>query len=124
MSLFAASQAANDGVFVRFRLNEPAGAKYYVKLGGYIHQPNWYLPEANVPADAEKARSARVAVGQFTEWFDLAAYGGKNLHGRLNLAGGIAEFPNINVRVVSELALQRCDLEIELATAARKESVV
>src|SRR6476660_5732192 len=84
---------AGDGVFVRFRLREPEKSKYYVKLSGCIHQANWSLPAADIPAAAGKDARARVAAGEFTEWFDLAAHAGKDLHPRLNLAGGIAEFP-------------------------------
>src|SRR5215213_1816516 len=82
------------GVFVRFRLREPEKSKYYVKLGGCIHQANWSLPAADIPATAGKDARARVAAGEFTKWFDLAAHAGKDLHPRVNLAGGIAEFPN------------------------------
>src|SRR5438477_3671949 len=80
--------AADDGVFVRFRLLGPAGAKYHVKLGGYSHQANWVLPAAIVPKGAETKDGLRMAAGEFTPWFDLAAHAGKNLHKRLNLAGG------------------------------------
>src|SRR4051812_47116593 len=76
---------ADDGVFVRFRLNEPTGANFYVKLGGTIHQPNWSLAPAIIPADAERANHARVPAGQFTDWFDLGKHAGANLHGRMNL---------------------------------------
>src|SRR3954465_2319771 len=96
---FAISFAtAGDGVFVRFRLREPENSKYYVKLSGCIHQANWGLPGADIPAAAGKDAPARVAAGQFTEWFDLASHAGKNLHPRLNLAGGIAELPNVIVQ--------------------------
>jgi hypothetical protein len=112
----SAAQSA-DGVFVRFRLNEPAGAKYYVKLGGYVHQPNWYLPAANIPADAEKENHARVTAGEFTGWFDLGKHAGASLHGRLNRAGGIAELPNVMVQFVTEPEDPRRSVEIELAIA-------
>jgi Beta-galactosidase trimerisation domain len=115
---------ADDGVFVRFRLQKPESARYYVKLGGYIHQPNWYLPEANIPANAEKADRARIAAGEFTGWFDLKAYAGTNLHKRLNLAGGIAEFPNITARFMVEPDSPQRDVEIELATNPDETKVV
>jgi hypothetical protein len=122
--LTAPTAMAADGVFVRFRLREPAAAKYYVKLAGYIHQANWYLPSADIPAAAEKDPQARIAAGEFTDWFDLAAYAGKNLHGRLNLAGGIAEFPNLTARFVVQPESPRRSVEIELATAPNVEKVV
>ncbi|MBA3483202.1 MAG: beta-galactosidase trimerization domain-containing protein [Pirellulales bacterium] len=120
----ARSDAAEDGVFVRFRLQQPQGAKYYVKLGGYVHTPNWYFPAADIPADAEKPDHARVAAGEFTEWFDLAAHGGASLHGRQNLAGGVAEFPNVTARFVAEPESPRRSVEIELATAPDAAKVV
>src|SRR3954447_13265663 len=95
---------ADNGVFVRFRLREPEKSKYYVKLSGCIHQANWYLPTADIPAAAGKDARARVAAGEFTEWFDLAAHAGKDLHPRVNLAGGIAEFPNVVVQFVTDPA--------------------
>src|SRR6185295_2281775 len=122
---FACSFAtAGDGVFVRFRLREPEKSKYYVKLSGCIHQANWTLPGADIPATAGKEASARVPAGEFTEWFDLAAHAGKNLHPRLNLAGGIAEFPNVIVQFITEPASPRRNVEIELATAPSTEKVV
>src|SRR4051812_12326949 len=120
----ATSAAAKDGVFVRFRLSEPAGSKYYVKLGGFIHQANWYLPATDIPHDAEKTANARIAAGQFTDWFDLAAHAGKNLHPRLNLAGGIAEFPNVTAQFVTEPTSPKRSVLIELATAPRADKIV
>src|SRR3954454_3520822 len=120
----ATSAAAKEGVFVRFRLSEPAGSKYYVKLGGFIHQANWFLPAADIPHDAEKPAKARVPPGQFTEWFDLAAHAGKNLHPRLNLAGGIAEFPNVTAQFVTEPTSPKRSVLIELATAPRADKIV
>jgi hypothetical protein len=122
---FARSFAvASDGVFVRFRLSQPEKSKYYVKLSGCIHQANWSLPGADIPATAEKELRTRVPAGEFTEWFDLAAHAGKNLHPRLNLAGGIAEFPNVIVRFVADPESPRRKVEIELATAPSPEKVV
>jgi hypothetical protein len=115
---------AGDGVFVRFRLHEPEKSKYYVKLSGCIHQANWYLPTADIPAAAEKALHMRVPADEFTEWFDLGAHAGKNLHSRLNLAGGIAEFPNVIVQFVTEPESPRRNVEIELATTPSIEKVV
>ena len=116
--------AAEDGVFVRFRLQQPEGAKFYVKLGGFIHQPNWHLPTAEIPTGADKNGFARIGAGQFTEWFDLKVYAGTNLHGRLNRAGGLAEFPNLTARFVVEPESPRREVEIELATAPEETKVV
>src|SRR5918997_243869 len=80
--------------------------------GGFIHQPNWQLPGATVPAGAEKKDGPRVASGEFTPWFDLAAHAGKHLHGRHNRSGGIAEFPNVTARFVVEPEAPRRAVEI------------
>lgn len=109
--------ASEEGVFVRFRLLKPEDARYYVSLGGYIHEPNWVLPSRAVPDGADKSGGSRVPAGTFTEWFDVKAYAGKGLHKRHNRAGGIAEFPNITARFITEPETQSRDLEIELATA-------
>jgi hypothetical protein len=108
--------AAEDGVFVRFRMIQPEGTHYYVKLGGHIHVPNWGLPGATIPADADKKVELRLPAGQFTEWFDLKKHAGKGLHKRLNRAGGIAEFPNITAAFVTDSKAPRREAEIELAT--------
>src|SRR5687767_3239425 len=101
--LFSAAQGVcGDGVFVRFRLHKPGDAKYFVELGGHIHQPNWYIARAVVPPDADKRPELRVAAGEFTPWFDLATHAGADLHTRKNLAGGIAEFPNVTAKFVTE----------------------
>src|SRR5689334_14332752 len=122
---FAGSLAsAADGVFVRFRLREPEHSKYYVKLSGCIHQANWSLPGATIPAAAEKEPRTRISAGEFTQWFDLAKHAGKDLHPQVNLAGGIAEFPNAIAQIVTDPASPRRDVEIELATAPRAEKIV
>jgi len=91
----APADAAADGVLVRFRLNQPERAHFFVRIGGYIHEPNWSLPSAEIPIGANKEPAARLASGEFTPWFDLGAHAGKRLHGHENRAGGVAEFPNI-----------------------------
>jgi hypothetical protein len=115
--------AAADGIFVRFRLNEPKATNYYVKIAGYVHQPNWYLPTATLPAGAEQKRE-RVAAGQFTDWFDLAKHAGASLHGKLNRAGGIAEFPNVTAQFITEPESAKRDVDIELATAPDAEHII
>src|SRR5437899_10832789 len=107
LSGFAAIAADDEGVFVRFRLIQPEGARYYVKLGGFVHVPNWYLPERTIPENADKKKEARLAVGDFTEWYDLKSYLGKSFHARQNRAGGIAEFPNVTARFITEPAAKQ-----------------
>ncbi len=118
--------AAQDdvGVYVRFQLLEPANSAWHVRLGGYIHVPDWYLPEAIVPAGADKDNSQRLASGAFTDWFDLKSHAGKLLHGRLMRAGGVAELPNVTVQFVTNKPAARRKIVIELADKPDAASVV
>jgi len=118
------TRAADDGVFARFRLLEPTGATYYVRLRGYIHRPNWYLPRAVFPAGADKDLTRRVLGGAFTGWFDVKAYAGKGLHGRMNRSGGIAELPSLSVTFVTDKKSPGRKVVIELATAPDAQHVV
>ncbi len=115
---------ASDGIFVRFRLVEPAGQTFFVRIGGYIHNTPWYLPAAVHPAKADADAGKRIATGTFTPWFDLKRYAGSSLHGRLDRAGGIAEFPNVTAEFVAGGSARRLVTEIELATAADEKAVV
>jgi hypothetical protein len=127
LSLFAAGAFSDDGVFVRFQLTEPATTqpqtKYFVRLGGYIHKEPWYLPQATIPADADRDASKRLTVGQSTDWFDLRKHAGAHLHGRLSRSGGVAEFPNVTAQFVCEPAAERLTVVIELATAPDDKSI-
>jgi len=114
---------AADGVFVRFRLRQPA-APFHVKLGGYIHVENWYIPAATFPKGAEGKDGARIAAGAFSEWFDLGAHAGKSLHGRKMRAGGVAEFPNVTAQFLVEPKAAAREVEIELATEPDAAKVV
>ena len=119
-----ATDAQAAGVYVRFRLTLPTEVQYHVRLGGYIHKPNWYLTRAVIPAGADKDKSKRVKSGIPTDWFDLKKHFGKALHGRLNRAGGVAEFPNVTAQIITEPSAKRLRLVIELATAPNEASVI
>ena len=120
----AAAVPAAAGVWVRFRMLEPKGAAYYVRLGGYIHNDPWYLPQAVWPDKADKDTAARVASGEWTPWFDLAQHAGKRLHGRLMRAGGVAEFPNVTADFLADPPADRRRVVIELATESDAKAVV
>lgn len=120
----ASSSGAEDGVFVRFRLIHPAAAKYYVKLGGYIHKSPWYLPKAAIPEGAERDVDLRLDAGQSTPWFDLGRHAGDLLHGRMHRSGGVAEFPNVTVDFICDPPAERRSIEIELATSPNVEDIV
>src|SRR5262249_29211185 len=117
-------QAAEDGVFVRFRMVQPEPARYYVKLGGFIHVPDWHLPAAAIPKDADKKEELRLSAGEFTEWFDLKTHAGKSFHKQLNRAGGVAELPNVTAAFVTDQPAARREIEIELATAPEATKIV
>ncbi len=118
------SSTKGAGVYVRFKLVEPLETRYHIRLGGFIHKPNWYLPRAVLPSGSDKDKTLRLRSGESTEWFDLKAHCGKLLHSRLNRAGGVAEFPNVTVQLVSEPKVDRVRLLIQLATAADDRAIV
>ena len=118
------ADAADDGVYVRFKLIEPSDLQYYVQFGGYIHNPNWRLPGAVFPAEAKRDATQRFIPGEYSDWFDIKAWGGKNLHGRMNRSGGVAEFPNVTVDFVTDLPHDGRRVIIELATAPNADAVL
>ncbi|NQT84022.1 hypothetical protein HQ563_13430 [bacterium] len=120
----AGATAAENGVFVRLKLLHPQSEKYFVRLGGHIHISPWYLRRAVIPYGADGEAAKRLATGEWTGWFDLKAHAGELLHGRLNRAGGVAEFPNITAEFVTEGKHPRRVAVIELATAPVPERVV
>jgi hypothetical protein len=124
ITCIAQTVLADDGVWVRFRLNGAPPTTYYVEIAGMVHKPNWYLPTLTVPTNATRSVTNRFRAGTYTDWVDLRAWAGTNLHGRLNLAGGIAEFPNITARFVVEPTASSRDIQIELATGPDERLVV
>ena len=122
MLLAAASR--QDGVFIRFRMLEPAATSYYVQIAAYVHVDPWTLPSTSWPAGADKDPTRRVRSGSATEWFDVAKYAGQSFHGRLNRAGGVAEFPNVTADFVTTKSDVRRRVVIELATAPADAAVV
>src|SRR5215470_5260188 len=116
--------SADSGVFVRFKLLEPAATGYYVQLGGYIHVEPWYFPATVWPAGADSDPTRRVISGQFTDWLDLGKYAGARMHGRLHRAGGVAEFPKVTANFVTEAESPTRKILIELATAPTEKAVV
>jgi len=114
--VIASPSLAADGVFVRFKLLQPQGTSYYVRLGGYIHESPWYLPKAIIPDGTDKEPTKRVAAGEWTPWFDLARHAGNLLHGRMSRSGGVAEWPNITADFITSNEDDRRSVVIELAT--------
>jgi len=120
----AAATQRVPGLYVRFKLSEPGETKYYVRLGGFIHNSPWYLPGAVVPAGAEDQAAKRIASGEFTPWFDLGKHAGDRLHGRMSRSGGVAELPNVTADFITERQSDGRTVVIELATAADDKQVV
>jgi hypothetical protein len=124
VALTLSSASANSGVFVRFKLLEPAETSFYIQIGGYVHVEPWTLRGAVWPAGADSDRAKRVGSGTFTDWFDLGKYAGPKLHGKLHRAGGVAEFPNITANFVTDTDSPTRKVVIELATAPDERAVV
>jgi hypothetical protein len=92
VSLTLPASSADIGVFVRFKLLEPAGTDYYVQIGGYVHVEPWTLSAMAWPAGADhdaarRAPRARSPSGPTS--------GNMPLHGWLHRAGRAAELLNI-----------------------------
>lgn len=108
---------SDDGVFVRFQVPEPAGQEWKLKLGGFIHEVPWYLPETSVVVPA----------GGWSDWLDVKKWCGAKLHGRHKRSGGVAELPNATVDFLHAdpaIAAGKKRLQIQLATAPDEKSVV
>ena len=117
------ASAAGD-VFIRFTMLEPTGARYFVRLAGYIHKSPWYLPKALLPQGADKDEDRRVLAGEPTPWFNFSRHAGKRFHGRLQRAGGVAELPNVTADFVSDPPAADRRVVIEIATASSASAVV
>ena len=115
--LLVAPFAHGADVFVRFRIAQPADAKFRVHLGGYRHEEPWYLPTAEIEA----------ASGQWSPWFDASKW---PLHGRLDRAGGIAEWPTMTAAVSrldekgAATPLKGATIDAQLADGQGEGSVV
>jgi hypothetical protein len=124
VALGISTVATEPGVFVRFKLVEPASSRYYVRVGGYIHVEPWYLPAAVWPPGADEEPAKGLAAGVFSEWLDLRKHAGPLLHGQMHRAGGIAEFPNVTADFVASPDHPARTVVIELATAPDARAVV
>ena len=120
----AATACADDGVFLRVQLAEPATAHWYARIGGFVHRDPWYLANTVWPAGADKRAEARLAPASFSPWFDLRAHAAGKLHGRLDRAGGVAEFPNVTIQFMCDATNPATHAVIELATAPDEGSIV
>jgi hypothetical protein len=111
--LGAASSGA-AGVFARFMVVQPGAATFRLTVGGYCHVEPWHLPTGQIDATG----------GTWTEWFDASKW---PLHGRLDRAGGVAEWPAMRVTVAEKgtrQAIHGCSLKVELADEPSERGVV
>jgi len=121
MGLYAET---TESIYVRFKMVEPKNTRYFVKLGGYVHIPNWYIPVAYIPGNALQNPEFWVKADDYTSWFDLKKHAGNLLHGRLNRSGGVAEFPNITADFITEKPYEFRSVIIEIATRPDEKSIV
>lgn len=112
---FATTSACAADVYVRVKVLEPADAAMRVTAGGYRHNanPSWYLPNETFDVQA----------GQWSEWRDLTQW---PLHGRMNRAGGIAEWPSMTLTAARTdgKAVAGVKFAVQLADAPREDAVV
>jgi hypothetical protein len=89
----AVACAADDGVFVRFKLDAPTNVTWLVRSRLVIHVPPWQYLLPPLPEGADTTMAKRHSGGEFTAWLDVKTLAGAYLHDRKHLAGGLAEFP-------------------------------
>ncbi|GMU23460.1 MAG: hypothetical protein AMXMBFR13_35380 [Phycisphaerae bacterium] len=102
-------------VFIRFRLTEPSGERFRVRVGGHCHHgPNWF----------PSGKSAEVKGDAWSDWIDLRDW---PLHERAQRVGGLAEWPSLKLSV-SRLSegeeIAGCAFEVQLADAPAEDKVV
>lgn len=114
-SVARAQDKINTPVFMRFKVIEPAGGRYTVTTGGFIHSGEpWVLPVTNTTVNG----------GEWSEWLDLSSY---PWHGRLKRSGGIAEFPSLKLsatRLETGEVLKGSAFSVQLADKPSESNVV
>lgn len=109
------SPAISSPVFIRFKVNAPAGNKFSVVTGGFIHSGEpWVLPNT----------TTAVAVGAWSEWVDLSKY---PWHEKMNRSGGVAEYPSIKMTVTNAetgAPANGCAVSVQLADRPDEKSAV
>jgi hypothetical protein len=113
VTVSAWSAGAAD-IFLRCRIVKPAGARFRVSVGGYRHTSPWTFPDI----------AREVSGADWSAWLDLSPW---PWHGRLDRAGGVAEWPTLKLsiaRIGSEEPIQGCEIEVQLADKPDGEHVV
>ncbi len=113
--LVCAASSEGAGVFVRFRVEEPAGVRWWARLGGHRHAGEpWQFKEERV----------EVPAGEWTAWVDLSRW---PWHARQNRSGGIAEWPTLKITVESVGDVKPAPgsvYEVQLADEADEKAAV
>jgi len=115
LGFLAGQPGQATGVFLRVRVVEPRNGRFRVTTGGHRHAGEpWFLPAVSVEAQA----------GAWSDWLDLSAW---PWHGRVDRAGGVAEWPSVRLgvaRVGAGDPVRGCVLAVQLADAPDAAGVV
>ncbi|MEH0155584.1 beta-galactosidase trimerization domain-containing protein [Limibacter armeniacum] len=103
-------------VYVRFSIETPEQASYYLKIGAKLHESPWNTGTVFLPAEANKRKDSRYKTHVMTPWFNLAELPKAKLHKSLNRAGGKSELPNVILQIYGLENFNPKKLIIELAT--------
>ena len=111
----SAQQKNAEPVFIRIKVIEPAGQKIRVLMNGYRHAGEpWYFQPVYVEAVG----------GDWSEWIDLSNW---EWHGRVDRAGGIAEWSSMKLSVIrtdSNEAVKGAVLAVQLADQSNEKGIV
>jgi hypothetical protein len=109
----ASADDAHAAPYVRARVERPARESYTITTGGFRHDgpQQWRLP----------AEKLEVSGTGWSRWVDAGAFG---LHGRLNRAGGVAEWPVMTLTVSGTVAPGGVTLRVQLAERPAEDAVV
>jgi len=107
------SGAWSADVYMRVKVLDPPGDNFRVSANAVIHNDPWYTGSGSNDAKG----------GEWTPWFDLTQW---KLHGRINRAGGVAEWPAGRVTIAhpDNTPINGCTLQVQLADKLDENSVV
>lgn len=126
VSVAVAADAPPPGIYVRFKLLEPAMGRYYVTIAINTHHAPWGLGVVSFPRGAATYPFRRVAAGEYTPWFNLRDMERPDarIHERSMRSGGVAEFPQVTAEFTTIPPAPSRKVIIELATAADAGQIV
>jgi len=113
VALCITSASAAD-IYLRFQVTDPPSGRFQVSTGGHIHNAPWALPSESVEGEG----------GKWSRWTDLTKL---PLHGKLDRAGGLAEWPTLSLtvsRAEGGEAIRGCALRVQLADKPDVKSIV